>query len=355
MRIFNSLKLKLIAGYLVILAIIILFFIAFGYFILNQNVFLITQEGISIKSARFQSTAPDSSTEYSPSADNWVEDYGSLGGYALFAEDVAKIKADGDFQHYVNTPMGIKTIDLTGIFPDEVKEGLEIWLYGRYSADNPNFYEIVAITQNRNNIGVLSTYQKVVYSAAVMAIVICGIVGFFWIKHLFKPLDKITNYTDNLKEQTLDNRLNINSHDELGRLAESLNQASSQLEKSFKQKELFSAEASHAMRAPLAVIQSETELAMNRSHTPTEYQNSLKNIAYNLSKLDAMVRKMMVLTSADREIEELQFERIDLSKLLLDLAEDARILGENKNLKVEVTLEPGIMIRAIYRNLMSSF
>ena len=99
--------------------------------------------------------------------------------------------------------------------------------------------------------------------ALPLALLVIGF-GAWWIAgRAVRPVQKIIATAEKITVQGLGERVEgISSNDELGRLAGVLNQMMDRLEESFRQIKRFSADASHELKTPLAVMQGKIEAAL---------------------------------------------------------------------------------------------
>lgn len=104
----------------------------------------------------------------------------------------------------------------------------------------------------------------ILISTGVLVMILAGIGGFFYADSSLKPVEKIINTAKNIEENNLTERIKVNSQDELGRLASTLNQMISRLEKAFEQQKQFTADVSHDLRTPLSIIQAESSLTLKK-------------------------------------------------------------------------------------------
>jgi len=63
-------------------------------------------------------------------------------------------------------------------------------------------------------------------------------------------VDKIAQTAQEIEESDLTRRINVNTKDELGRLAATLNEMIGRLEKAFQRQKQFTSDASHELRTP---------------------------------------------------------------------------------------------------------
>jgi heavy metal sensor kinase len=197
--------------------------------------------------------------------------------------------------------------------------------------------------------------------AGPLTLVLAGAGGIFLAQRALKPVDQITRTAHEIEESDLSRRIPVQSKDELGRLASTLNQMIERLEKAFKRQQRFTSDASHELRTPLAVIQAESTLALNKERTANEYKQSLEIVSNESMLMAKVVDQLLTLARADSGKEQLSFEEIDLSELLTGVAAHAEILCRDKGIEfhsdgMETILVSGdrAKLRELFLNLLDN-
>src|SRR3984957_10148065 len=93
--------------------------------------------------------------------------------------------------------------------------------------------------------------------------------GGYWISSLaLAPVDQIALTARNISAQNLSSRLEVpQTRDELQRLSETLNGMLARLEAAFKKITQFTADASHELRTPVAVMRTRAELSLRKARS----------------------------------------------------------------------------------------
>ena len=197
--------------------------------------------------------------------------------------------------------------------------------------------------------------------AGPLTLVLAGAGGIFLAQRALKPVDQITRTAHEIEESDLSRRIPVQSKDELGRLAATLNQMIERLEKAFKRQQRFTSDASHELRTPLAVIQAESTLALNKERTANEYKQSLEIVSNESMLMAKVVDQLLTLARADSGKEQVSFEEIDLSELLAGVAAHTEILCRDKGLefhsdRMETILVSGdrAKLRELFLNLLDN-
>jgi len=201
-----------------------------------------------------------------------------------------------------------------------------IRLYVFSSQDNPREYGLLVINQSMSGTGlVLANFRKIIFFTAGVTLVLAGILGFFLVKRMLKPIRNITQTAQDIEENNLSRRLDVWSNDELGKLAATLNQMFERLEQSFSREHQFTADVSHELRTPLAIAQGEATLSLQQERSAEEYRRTIETISRENANLSNIINRLLFLAQSDSG-QTLPLEDIGLKSLLMELSSDAEIL-----------------------------
>jgi signal transduction histidine kinase len=110
-----------------------------------------------------------------------------------------------------------------------------------------------------------------------------------------------------------------------------------QLENSLNEQQRFIADASHELRTPLAVLRGETEVALGKTRTVEEYQESLTLIQEEAERLSRIVEDLFIL--ARQPIQSptaLIKEPVSLTEIVKDCARAAQVLASRKGVRLRL-------------------
>jgi heavy metal sensor kinase len=197
--------------------------------------------------------------------------------------------------------------------------------------------------------------------AVPLTLVVAAGGGVFLARRAFKPVDQISQAARDIGERDLSQRIEVNTRDELGRLASTLNQMIERLQEAFKRQQQFTGDASHELRTPLAVIQAESSLALQKERSVSDYQKSLETITQEAHYMSSIIDRLLTLARADDGKERLVFKEVNLGKLIQDLGMDAEILCREKGLAFHldethdsVVKGDEAMLRQLFFNLLDN-
>jgi signal transduction histidine kinase len=94
------------------------------------------------------------------------------------------------------------------------------------------------------------------------------------------------------------------------------------LEDAFARQRRFTADASHELRAPLAVIRAEADLALMRDRSAAEYKAAIETIASEANRIEALIGDLLAAARAESGV--MSRERVDVAQIAQHVA--ARLL-----------------------------
>lgn len=163
----------------------------------------------------------------------------------------------------------------------------------------------------------------------------------------FRPVDLIINEVEAISDgRSLHRRLAVDAgSDELARLTATLNEMLARLETSFGGLRRFTADASHELKTPLAVLRADVERAMSAPPQSTEQLVALEEGLQETRRMSDLVDSLLTLARADEGRYDILREPVELSPVVREVYESAVILGEDAGLTVSLpVLEPATVL-----------
>jgi heavy metal sensor kinase len=191
--------------------------------------------------------------------------------------------------------------------------------------------------------------------AVPLALALAAGGGIFLARRALKPVDKIARTAREIGEGDLSQRINVNTKDELGRLAATLNEMIGRLEKAFQRQKQFTSDASHELRTPLAVIEAESTLALQKERPPGDYQQSLETISQESRQMSSLIDQLLTLARADAGKEQWNFTDVNLGKLISNLTTDVEVLCQEKGLSFQLGQPHDLVVKGDEARLRELF
>jgi len=185
---------------------------------------------------------------------------------------------------------------------------------------------------------ILDYFRRNLLLMAPLVLLVAAGVG-YWLSHrALAPVDAITRTARQIGGQNLSSRLDaIKTGDELQRLSDTLNEMLARIEASFLRVTQFTADASHELRTPVALMRTEAELALRKSRSEEEYRDALAHILKQAEETSVLIEELLSLARKDAGRESLDLQPVDLTKLLQDAVRDWKPVAVCRNLTL---LEP---------------
>ncbi|HEY3601717.1 MAG TPA: ATP-binding protein [Chthoniobacterales bacterium] len=182
---------------------------------------------------------------------------------------------------------------------------------------------------------------------AVPTVLIVVAIGSTWVaRKAVAPVEEIRKAAAQITAQRLDQRLPVPpTHDEIAGLIEVLNAAFERLQRSFEQSARFSADASHHLKTPIAVLRAGVEEILAEANNP-RIQATAEGLLHRIHQLNSVADTLLLLARADAGRLELHPEQFDLSELLEGVLDDARALAEPLALEVESDVSAHLPLKA---------
>ncbi|MCP5116998.1 MAG: HAMP domain-containing protein [bacterium] len=176
----------------------------------------------------------------------------------------------------------------------------------------------------------------------VLAYLVLSAVGGWTISNrALKPVDDITRTAKSISIEDLSHRLEVpKTGDELERLAATWNEMLKRLEGAVGRLSQFTADASHELRTPTAVIRTTAELALRRQRSPEEYRQALEKIMAEGGRMTRLMEDLLTLARADSNLDTFAMAPTDLRQVVSDVCEDQHMLAEARRLSLDCALPP---------------
>jgi two-component system heavy metal sensor histidine kinase CusS len=177
----------------------------------------------------------------------------------------------------------------------------------------------------------LEQLRSILFTAGPAALFLAAGLAYGLARKALAPVDKIRRSTDAITADRLDQRLTVmNPHDELGRLAQTINHMIGRLERSFAEIRRFTADASHELRTPLTVLRTEVEVALSKSLSVADHQHQLGSILEELVRMSRLTDQLLALSRRDAGVEQLHAVPLDLHFVVAGVVDAMRPLAEAK-------------------------
>jgi heavy metal sensor kinase len=148
-------------------------------------------------------------------------------------------------------------------------------------------------------------------------------------------VDRITRTARSISEHNLSQRLEESpTGDELQRLSRTLNEMLARLESAFRRNTQFTADASHELRTPIALMRTTAEIALRRDRAAAEYREALGEILSELERTSRLIEDLLTLARADSGTATFGMAPLDLAASLREAGAQVERLCQEKQVEL---------------------
>jgi heavy metal sensor kinase len=191
----------------------------------------------------------------------------------------------------------------------------------------------------------LERFKLILWLAAPLLLIGAGLGGYLISRRALNPVDRITAAAESISISNLADRLDVpKSSDELQRLSETLNRMLGRLNASVQRISQFTADASHELRVPIALMRTTAELAVHHRRTPDEYHEDMLQILAETERTSKLIDSLLLLARADAGGTELQHELTDMSLSVREALDQAQILAAEKQIELTAEIDGPVVV-----------
>ncbi len=184
------------------------------------------------------------------------------------------------------------------------------------------------------------------FTAVPSVLVLAALFARFMARRALKPISKIIQTARDIGQgQELSQRIPVlKVQDELGQLALTFNEMMNRLENSFAQMRQFCSDASHELRTPLTILKGQNELALSKTRDPKEYQDVVVSNLEEINYMSKVLEDLFVLSRSDENQIHLNCRPIDLRDVVEEVCRHAEILAGDKDIGIIIAFLESVNI-----------
>jgi signal transduction histidine kinase len=201
----------------------------------------------------------------------------------------------------------------------------------------------------------LDQLELVLWTAIPFALLLSVVAVYVIVRRALKPLSKMIEVANRVSASNLNERLILpHNHDEVAVLGTALNRIIERIEAAFKSQKQFIADASHEIRTPITIIQSELEFA-DRSSLAEPARQSIHIALDELDHLRKLAGNLLLLAKLEISDTTPHFQLIRLDELIADCVRKLSKMSVDNNVALQLHIENAIELSADEEMLRSAF
>ena len=201
----------------------------------------------------------------------------------------------------------------------------------------------------------LDQLELVLWTAIPFALLLSVVAVYVIVRRALKPLSVMIEVANRVSASNLNERLILPyQHDEVTMLGSALNRMIERIEAAFKSQKQFIADASHEIRTPITIIQSELEFA-DRSSMAEPARKSIHLALDELEHLRKLAGNLLLLARLEISGAIPHFRPVRLDELITDCVRKLSKMSVEKNVALQLHIENAIELLADEEMLCSAF
>ena len=339
----RSIRVRLTIWYTGLLAVSFLVLGGITYLLVAYTLYEETDSALRSVAVALAEHAKDNTREYStpdvdeifrrffgfPPTERYFDWFDPFGNHEKGSSDRKGYPLSGEAKE--NALKGIatfETIALAGAYPVRVLTWPVV--------ESGRLINVVRVGMSRKGFySAMYRFLLIVLVLLPVALLFAGGGGWILARRALKPVDRMTETARKIGAGQLNERLEpAGTHDELDRLAETLNDMLSRLDDAFAEMRQFTADASHELQTPLTILRGEIEVALRSQRSPEEYGTILKSALEEIERISRIVEGLLLLARADAGVLRMDSQPVDLVRLVEEVLDQTTLLARKRSINL---------------------
>ena len=176
----------------------------------------------------------------------------------------------------------------------------------------------------------------------VAGIAVAG--GYLLVRRALAPVVEMAQSAEQITLHNLKERLpEMDTGDELAKLALALNRMIDRLREAFEQNRRFLADASHELRTPLTALRGELESVLEGSHEP-QTRDRIGSALEEVNRLAKIVETLFAISRLEAGEGQRESKPFDLAQMAANAADQMALLAEDKGVSVACEVDEDVTV-----------
>ncbi len=177
-----------------------------------------------------------------------------------------------------------------------------------------------------------------------------------------RPIEKVITTAEKITQANLDQRIPLPyHHDELYRLSATFNALLDRMQDAFQREKHFTANASHELKTPLAVVKGTLEVLVRKPREREHYETRIQFCLKELNRMAKLIDQLLMLARYESNKMQAHIETIALSPHIESVVERMQPSASTKDISITVDNSENARIAAdsgmldmIFENILSN-
>ena len=226
------------------------------------------------------------------------------------------------------------------VLQGKVKNNFFVSTVDKIKIDNKHVGYIM-VTEQANDILIAVKERKNFIIRTVLAVALVILIfSLFLNKYILKPIRFLVLFTEAIKAKA-ERPINIKKlfvrEDELGKLTQSIDEMTSELQKRTNRAETFSTDLAHEIRNPLASLKGASELLDKTKHQ-VERDKLFKIINHDVERIERLITDYSQMLKDEASLSREKMKKIDLNIIIKNVVEDFEQNLSNKDKQIDIKI-----------------
>jgi signal transduction histidine kinase len=203
---------------------------------------------------------------------------------------------------------------------------------------------VVGATE-QNNEETLASLRNELLVAGPIALLLASLTGYALAGLSLRQVERMRRRAAQIGTGAPGERLPVpQTHDEIERLGDTLNEMLARLEQALERERAFVADAGHELRTPLALLRTELELALRHGQTVEELRTAVGRSAEETDRLAQLAESLLLIARTERDGFPVRVELLDVAELLGSVANRFAWRAQEAGRPVSVEAPAGLRV-----------
>ncbi|HTU48949.1 MAG TPA: HAMP domain-containing sensor histidine kinase [Acidobacteriaceae bacterium] len=205
-----------------------------------------------------------------------------------------------------------------------------------------------AVVSQATSIALLHMFAHDLLVLAPLLLVLAALLGYWISRKAMYPIVDLARLARQICEHSSNLRMPVSkANDEISDISTILNQMLNRVDAGDRSIRDFTLNASRELRSPVALIRSEVNAALSAPRSNEEYRESFANVHQEISHMSGLLDNLLMLARADAGTEILNYEMVDVGRLVRRVGEKWNPAMRQAMLEFHVeTCSAPVLIRA---------
>jgi two-component system OmpR family sensor kinase len=184
--------------------------------------------------------------------------------------------------------------------------------------------------------GAILSLRNALMLTVPVVLILCVAGGYWLAGRALRPVAALTTALAAIEPRDLTRRLEAPAvRDEIGHLAEVINQLLDRLERASIAERRFASDAAHELRTPLAVLRSGLDVALARPRDADQARVALESAHHDVVALCKIAEELLMLARLNGEVH-IERQPLDFAALAAEVAATIEPLAASRNIRLQV-------------------